>query len=54
MDNHSYDVILKNGTVLVPTCRCCLHIIERHGNEWRCTENCRCMMMGCTKPAGID
>jgi len=35
-------------------CRCCSHEIHRLGNEWRCSEGCRCMMMGCTKPRGID
>lgn len=26
---------------------CCGHEIERYGNEWRCSEKCRCMMIGC-------
>ncbi len=51
---HKYGIHLKDGTILIPTCKCCLHIVERVGVEWHCVEGCRCMMMGCCKPSGVD
>lgn len=33
---------------------CCEHEIRRRGNEWRCVEDCRCMMMGCVPKVWDD
>lgn len=32
-------------------CRCCDHVVEENGNDWRCREGCRCTMRGCTLDA---
>jgi hypothetical protein len=30
-----------------PRCNLCSHQIHRLGMDWVCTENCRCIMIGC-------
>lgn len=28
-------------------CNVCLHTIRRHGSDWECAKQCRCLMIGC-------
>lgn len=35
-------------------CNVCEHPIERRGSEWQCSENCRCMMIGCVPKVWRD
>lgn len=30
-----------------PRCNLCGHQVHRLGMDWVCTENCRCVMIGC-------
>lgn len=30
-----------------PRCNLCGHQVHRLGMDWVCTENCRCIMIGC-------
>lgn len=41
------DLRPPNGKDPQPYCNLCHHPIVRLGMDWICTEECRCLMIGC-------